>query len=139
MPRGAGASGWLNKFHVPREPDPMAVLAGVFYSRSLDFWGVELQRAGELEKAAAHFDTALKLNPDNVVAQINLQFNKTLRAGGAAAVDLSKATTDQFGKYRTWSEVMNANGPFDEPSFCFENGVIPGGGQRLFPPGRRVV
>ena len=22
---------------------------------------------------------------------------------------------------------MNANGPFDEPSFCFENGVISGG------------
>jgi tetratricopeptide (TPR) repeat protein len=36
---------------------------------------------------------------------------------------LSKATTDQFGKYQTWSEVMNADGPFDEPSFCFENGV----------------
>ena len=62
----------------------MAVLAGFFYSRSLDFWGVELQRAGDLDNAAAHFDTALKLNPDNVVAQINLDFNQTLRAGSAA-------------------------------------------------------
>lgn len=113
----------LDKYHVAREPDQMAVLAGVFYSRSLDFWGVELQRAGELEKAAACFDTAQKLNPDNVVAQINLRFNQTLRAGGTVPVDLSKATADQFGKYQTWRDVMNASGPFDEPSFCFENGV----------------
>jgi tetratricopeptide (TPR) repeat protein len=114
----------LDKFHVPREPNPMAAVAGLFYSRSLDFWGVELQRAGELEKAAARFDAALKLNPDNLVAQINLKFNQTLRAGGTAPVDLSKTTSDQFGKYGTWSGVLDANGPFDEPSFCFENGVI---------------
>jgi tetratricopeptide (TPR) repeat protein len=123
---------WLKQFHVSREPNLMAMLAGVFYSRSLDFWGVELQRAGELEKAAAHFDTALKLNPDNVVAQINLQFNNTLRGGGAAAVDLSKATTDRFGKYGTWNAVLDANGPFDEPSFCFENGVILAGVNSYF-------
>ena len=73
---------WLNKFHVPREPNRMAVQAGVFYSRDLDFWGVELQRAGDLTNAAACFDTAFKLNPDNLVAQINLGFNQTLRAGG---------------------------------------------------------
>jgi len=113
----------LDIFNVPREPDQMAILAGAYYSRCLDFFGVELQRAGEWEEAAARFDDAQKLNPDNVVAQINLQFNKSMRAGAATAVDLSKATTDQFGRYQTWSEVLNANGPFDEPSFCFENGV----------------
>ncbi len=114
---------WLKKFHVQREPNQTAVLLGAFYSRSLDFWGVELQRAGELETAAACFDTALKLNPDNIVAKINLAFNQTLRAGRTAPVDLSKTTTDQLGKYQTWNEVLNANGPFDEPSFCFENGL----------------
>jgi len=109
---------------VSRGQNPSAVVAGTFYSRSLNFWGVQLQRAGELEKAAAHFETAEKLNPDNVVAQINLDFNKTLRAGKSAPVDLSKTTMDQLGKYRTWEEVLNANGPFDEPSFCFEDGVV---------------
>jgi tetratricopeptide (TPR) repeat protein len=113
----------LAKFHVPREPNPTASLAGVYYSRGLDFWGVELQRAGELEKAAARFGDALKLNPDNVVAQINLGFNQTLRAGRTAPVDLSKTTTDQFGNYPTWNDVLNANGPFDEPSFCFKIGL----------------
>jgi tetratricopeptide (TPR) repeat protein len=29
-----------------------------------------------------------------------------------------------LGKYRTWQEVLNINGPFDEPSFCFRSGVI---------------
>jgi tetratricopeptide (TPR) repeat protein len=123
---------WLDKFHVAREPNWMAVLAGVFYSRSLDFWGVELQHAGELEKAAARFDDALKLNPGNVVAQTNLRFNQTLRAGRTEPVDLSKTTPDQLGKYQTWSDLLNANGPFDEPSFCFENGVNLAAGNGYF-------
>jgi tetratricopeptide (TPR) repeat protein len=37
---------------------------------------------------------------------------------------LSKTTSDQFGKYRDWNGVLNANGPFDEPSFCFQTGII---------------
>jgi tetratricopeptide (TPR) repeat protein len=114
----------LGFFHIAREPNPNVDLAGIYYSRSLDFWGVQLQRAGELEKAAAHFEMAQKLNPDNIVAQINLQFNASLRAGKIPPVDLSKTTSDQFGKYHDWNEIMNANGPFDEPSFCFKEGSL---------------
>ena len=68
----------LDKFHVPREPNQNAILAGTFYSRSLDFWGVQLQRAGDLTNAAACFNLAEEVNPDNFVAQINLQFNQSL-------------------------------------------------------------
>jgi tetratricopeptide (TPR) repeat protein len=114
----------LARLYVSPEPDTDAVVAGTYYSRALDFWGVQLQRAGDLTNAAAQFETALKLNPDNVVAQINLQFNQTLRTGGSAEVDLSKTTSDHLGKYHDWSEVINAGGPFDEPSFCFEDGWI---------------
>jgi tetratricopeptide (TPR) repeat protein len=110
--------------HVAPEPNQNAVIAGMLYSRNLDFWGVQLQRAGELEKAAARFDAAQKINPDNVVAQINLQFNQNLRAGRRVPVDLSTVTADQFGKYRSWSQVILANGPFDEPSFSFEDGIV---------------
>ena len=39
-------------------------------------------------------------------------------------VDLTKATADQFGKYRSWNAVMTENGPFDEPSFTFRYGVF---------------
>ena len=120
-PRSLGER-WLARLHVQREPDPMAMLAGIYYSRGMDFWGVELQRAKELEQAANYFDDALKLNPDNVVAQINLKFNQDFRAGRPEPVDLSKTTTDQFGKYQTWNGVLNANGPFDEPSFCYTIG-----------------
>jgi tetratricopeptide (TPR) repeat protein len=118
-----GPSTWgerlLRRFHVRREPNKNAAAIGLLYSRSLDFWGVQLQRANELESAAAAFALANKINPDNVVAQINLEFNESLRAGKSVPVDLSKTTTDQFGKYRDWNDVLNANGPFDEPSFCF--------------------
>jgi tetratricopeptide (TPR) repeat protein len=90
----------------------------------VNFWGVQLQRAGELEKAATAFARATRINPDNVVAEINLAFNQNLRAGTIAPVDLSKTTSDQFGKYRDWSAVLNANGPFDEPSFCLAEGLV---------------
>jgi tetratricopeptide (TPR) repeat protein len=115
----------LLRLHAPPEPNPNAVIAGAFYSRSLDFWGVELQRAGELEPAAGQFIAASKFNPDNVAATVNLDFNRALRAGTASTViDLSRASIDQFGKYRNLNEVINANGPFDETSFCFEFGVV---------------
>ncbi|MGH7990337.1 MAG: tetratricopeptide repeat protein, partial [Limisphaerales bacterium] len=106
------------------ETNQNAVVVGNFYSRSLDFWGVQLQRAGELDKAAANFVLAQKLNPDNAVAGINLDFNRQLRAGKPASVDLANVTLDQFGKLRTWSEILDADGPFDEPSYCFRDGLV---------------
>lgn len=120
------------RLHIEREQNPNAVAAGNFYSRALDFWGVEQQRAGSLTNAAAYFELALKLNPDNVVARINLQFNQKLCAGQAVPVDLSGATPDHFGKSREWNAVLNENGPFDEPSFCFEQGLIFGNQNGLF-------
>jgi len=114
----------LARLHVVREQNPSAVVAGIFYSRDLDFWGVQLQRAGKLENAADCFKMAQNLNPDNIVAQVNLKFNQDLRAGRITPVNPSKVTSDQFGKYHNWNEVINANGPFDEPSFCFADGVL---------------
>ena len=113
----------LDKFHVPRVQNQNAIVAGIYYSRSLNFWGVQLQRAGDLTNAAACFILAKEVNPDNFVAQVNLQFNQSLRAGKSVPLDLSKTTSDQFGKYRDWNGVLNANGPFDEPSFCFVEGI----------------
>ena len=115
---------WLNKFHIRRETDRNAVTAGTLYSRALDFWGVQLQRAHELEKAASAFDSAIKINPDNLVAQINLEFNQSLCDGRSVPVDVSRATSDQFGKYHNWDEILVANGPFDEPSFCLTEGML---------------
>jgi tetratricopeptide (TPR) repeat protein len=113
----------LRHLHNAVETNPNAALAGIFYSRSLDFWGVQLERAGDLDLAEARFTAAKQLNPDNVVAAINLDFNHRLRSGSTAAVELTHVTADQFGKFHNWNEVIGANGPFDEPSFCFENAV----------------
>jgi tetratricopeptide (TPR) repeat protein len=113
----------LERFHVAREPNPNAAVAGIFYSRSLNFWGVQLQRAGDLARAAAHFEMAQQLNPDNIVAGINLQFNQSLRTGTIEPVDLARTTSDKFGIYRSWNEMLNADGPFDDASFCFRYGI----------------
>jgi tetratricopeptide (TPR) repeat protein len=112
---------WL---HALQERNPNAIVAGNFYSRSLDYWGVELQRAGSLVIAAEHFSMAQKLNPDNAVAKINLQFNQSLQKGETVPVDLAKTALDQFGPFNSWSKILDADGPFDEPSFCFETGLI---------------
>jgi tetratricopeptide (TPR) repeat protein len=112
------------KLHAVPEQNINTVFAGAFYSRSENYWGVQLQRAGQLDAAARHFSNAIKINTNNVNAQINLAFNRTLRAGTPTVVDLSRVNADQFGNYRTWNEVIDANGPFDETSFCFEDGII---------------
>ncbi len=118
------AVGWvMMHLHSAPEPNPNALFAGTIYSRSLNFLGVQAQRAGALGPAADFFSEAQELNPDNVAANINLAFNKNLRAGLAKDVEATRITPDQFGKYHNWNEVLNACGPFDETSFCFENGV----------------
>jgi tetratricopeptide (TPR) repeat protein len=119
-----GFVGWFMRHaHVVPEANPNAALTGTYYSRSMNYLGVQEQRAGELDQAEALFNHARDLNSNNVVAGINLAFNKSLRAGSPAPVDLSRVTSDQFGRYHNWNEVLTANGPFDETSFCFENGV----------------
>ena len=105
-----------------RGTDPQATFIAGCYSRALNYWGVQLQRLGRLTEAARYFSLAQQLNPDNVVAQINLQCNTNLQTGRKASVEVSPTAEDQFGKYRSWDEIINANGPFDEPSFCYELG-----------------
>ena len=122
--RLSGALGWwMVHLHVSDEPNANALKIGEYYSRDLNFLGVQLQRAGDLAQAAKCFQNAVELNSNNVVAGINLAFNKNLQAGNLADVSLSQVATDEFGKYTSWNEVLSANGPFDEPSFCFQNGV----------------
>ncbi len=114
----------LMRLHISRQANQNAGLfVGAYYSRSLDFWGVQLHLADEFKRAATNFETALEVNPDNVVAQINLNFNKKLQSGAPVTVDPSRASTDQFGKSSTWEQVLNVNGPFDAPDFCFVYGM----------------
>jgi len=114
----------MARLHVKTEPNYNALLAGEYYSLSLNFWGAQAQRNRSLNPAAAHFETAVKLNPYNVGAGVNLACNQDLRAGRPVVLDLSKTGPDQWGNFHSWTELVTACGPFDEPSFCFEEGSI---------------
>lgn len=93
-------------------------------SRSANYWGVELQRMNRLPEAGGMFALAEQLNPGNVVAHVNRQFNQNLVAGNEATVNLTQSIEDQFGGYRSWDQVIGENGPFDEPTFCYEQGRV---------------
>jgi len=116
--------GLMARAHLDPVVNRDASILGNFYSRSLDYWGVEMQKHHRLAEAATHFETALELNPENIVAEINLECNKMLQAGRKPSANVPKSIEDQFGKYRNWEEVMRENGPFDEPNFCFEQGRL---------------
>jgi tetratricopeptide (TPR) repeat protein len=114
--------------HLKEEPNALALELGLYYSRQLDYWGVQLQRNGVLPEASAHFSRALDLNPDNVVADVNYTCNRQLQSSHRDKAQLSKAIQDEFGKYRNWNQVLNVNGPFDEPDFCYQQALVMAGG-----------
>ena len=114
----------LMHLHGQEDINPNLRFVANLYSRALDYWGVELQRAGQLAAAAGCFTNAQSINPDNIAATVNFEFNQTLQAGKATTIEPERISADQFGKYRNWNSVLNATGPFDEPSFVFANSVL---------------
>jgi tetratricopeptide (TPR) repeat protein len=116
--------GTIKPFLNAQEGTHDAISLSRYYSLALDYWGVQMQRTGHLPEAAAHFQRAVDLHPNNVVAQVNAEYNRNLQAGHKASVHVSKSVQDEFGKYRTWDAVMRENGPFDEPSLCYQQGRV---------------
>lgn len=99
--------------------------AGRWYARALNYWGVELQKSNRLEEASRLFALATRLNPDNLVAQINHLYNQSLQRGNSESVDLAKSAEERFGpKYRTWDGFLAANGPVDDPGFRIRLGRL---------------
>lgn len=112
----------VSKLFLVNEVNPTAARLGVELSRSLNVWGVQLQRAGLLTEAADCFAKANALNPENVSAAINAQFNGDLQAGHRSSLTVPKRIEDAFDKYRgdqgiIWTQLLNENGPVDEPTF----------------------
>ncbi|HEV2452877.1 MAG TPA: tetratricopeptide repeat protein [Verrucomicrobiae bacterium] len=112
----------LSRLHVPDEPDLNAALVGDYCSLSLDFWGVQLQRMGDLTDAAARFRTALDFNTNNIAARINQQVNDELEAGRRLSADPTSAAFAQFGVFDNLSKILANDGPIDDPGFCFQYG-----------------
>jgi tetratricopeptide (TPR) repeat protein len=112
----------MARAHLHYETNRTAALLSGFYSRALNFWGVELQKNGRWTNAAARFELAKTVNPDNVVAQMNLVCNECVRAGRKAPDQLPPAVSEALGRYSNWDQMVGENGPFDDPTFCYEQG-----------------
>jgi len=125
-PSGKTKPGLMERFfasaHLAPETDQRALMAGIYYSRALDYWGVDLQQSGLHEDARDFFEQAKLLNPDNVAAQINCDFNQDLRKGVPPVILTPKEVEEKLGKHRTWLQVINEDGPVDEPNFHYELG-----------------
>ncbi|MGH7939769.1 MAG: tetratricopeptide repeat protein [Limisphaerales bacterium] len=114
----------LDRLRVPHEVDINAATVGCYCSRSLDFWGVELQRMGDLTDAAAKFREALEFNTNNSSAQVNIAVNEDLSAGRKLSADpFSSIAIQRFGEFNNLMEILNEDGPIDDPAFCFRYGV----------------
>ncbi|MBU6402050.1 MAG: tetratricopeptide repeat protein, partial [Verrucomicrobia bacterium] len=96
-----------------------AEFVGYFYSRALDYWGVELQRTGHLKEAGKCFEDALALNPKNIAAKVNRESNRRLAGEATRTRDLNKSVEERLGQYTSWDAVLEDNGPFDDGNFCY--------------------
>lgn len=114
----------LMKLRVDRPVLADVRLVASTYARALTWTGVALQRAGRWAEAGECFRLALQLNPQNLVAQINAEYNRSVQQGKPARVTLTGPVEEQFRLYRNWDQVIGENGPFDEPTFCYEQGRV---------------
>ncbi|MEP6663707.1 MAG: tetratricopeptide repeat protein, partial [Verrucomicrobiota bacterium] len=96
----------------------------VQYARALNFWGVEMQQAHLLKEAGQDFAAASALNPNNVAALINRDFNVPLQKGEMRPVVMDEKMKKSIAQYRTWEMLLSWNGPFDEPNFSAQTGEI---------------
>ena len=107
---------WLAK--PGREDIRDAEFLARYYSRALNYWGVQLQRENRLPEAYTWFETAQKLNTENVAAVVNAKFNESLRSGKVETVKIEKSVREQLDAYANWSSFVQVCGPVDEPGFC---------------------
>jgi tetratricopeptide (TPR) repeat protein len=109
------------------EPNRTALFLGAAYVKSVNDWGVQMQRLGRWKEAGVWFERALALRPENLAARINLEFNGRRQQGDKRRLDresMEKQFLDLFARHRNWEWVMNADGPVDEPTFLFETALI---------------
>lgn len=112
------------KLGLKPETNPQAAGLGAYLSRSLVRWGVELQKLGDYAAAAQPFVRAEQLNPQNVVADFNLDFNEKYQRGEAVGLEISKKQDEIFGEARTWEQMLNAFGPYDVPGLAYKQGIV---------------
>lgn len=95
----------------------------IYYSRALNSWGVELQKARQLDAANEQFELAIRLNTNNIPALVNREYNRTLRTGDSRTNQIAKILEERLGA-GNWNAVLVQNGPFDHPDFCYRLGQV---------------
>ena len=95
--------------------DADAAATCVNYSVAMDFWGVELQKAGHLKEANAQFAQAALVNPQNFIAKINREYNERLQINDHRPIDTGDLIYKAINLYRGLVPILKYNGPVDEP------------------------
>ncbi|MBL6764394.1 MAG: tetratricopeptide repeat protein [Verrucomicrobiae bacterium] len=91
-----------------------ALVVGRNYSAWVNTLGAEAQAAGDLERAAAAFETALSFNPENVNARINADVNARLADGLPGTSEETSALEQELAQVRSLSQLLLRHGPIDE-------------------------
>lgn len=115
----------LSSYKLSSPPNATAVLLAVAYSKVLDQWGVLAQRAGWQSESELWLERALKFDPDNLAARINLEFIARHRRGDPTRLSLAWLRETYpllLARYDRWADVISRSGPVDEPTFLFHTG-----------------
>jgi tetratricopeptide (TPR) repeat protein len=123
VPRPAFAERLMKLGHLQTPLPGQARLVARWYSGALNRWGVALQRNGRPRDAAGCFALAQELNADNLPARVNLQCNSNLVAHQKMTVVRDQPFQEQLSGYLARGQFVAENGPFDEPSYCFQLGL----------------
>lgn len=108
---------------VEASPDFQAMRA--YYSALNNTIGVNLLRSGRTnEDASTYFRIAAAINPSNLVAVLNRDFNESLRTGKPSASDPTKIAQELLSSGQGWAAVIAKHGPPDEPTFCLSLGSL---------------
>lgn len=91
-------------------------LAQAAYSRSLNSWGVSLQRLGQWDKALEAFTQAVEVNPLNPCAEINRSYNLFARTNKTGPFPVTENISNLLKPYGGQPDaLLRLNGPIDEP------------------------
>jgi tetratricopeptide (TPR) repeat protein len=103
-------------------PEPQVQLLCQWFSVALDDWGVQLQRAGQLDAANQRFRQALDLNTNNLAAKLNYRCNTNLAAANHLDLEDLSSVTSAITSRKKFRDLFMACGPVDEASYCYYAG-----------------
>jgi tetratricopeptide (TPR) repeat protein len=117
----------LKFFRLTSRRNSTASTLGAAYSKAANDWGVQLQQLERWPEAGVWFQRALKLNPKNLPARINLEYNERCRRGEKSRLkvgELRNQIPALFADSGDWRQALEVGGPVDEPTFLLRTGRV---------------